>query len=95
MNGNLQRPYGLQVRTSIFWPLQYFFPHRCKQFLSIPIRFGEVAEWSKAVDSKSIVRSRVPGVRIPPSPPFICLFLYLISNLIFAISPILGDSFGV
>ena len=69
MNVNLQRPYGLQVRTSIFWPQQYFFPHRCKPFLSIPIRFGEVAEWSKAVDSKSIVRLRVPGVRIPPSPP--------------------------
>ena len=28
-----------------------------------------MAEWSKAVDSKSIVRSRVPGVRIPLSPP--------------------------
>ena len=52
-----------------FLAFAIFFPHRCKQFLSIPIRFGEVAEWSKAVDSKSIVRSRVPGVRIPPSPP--------------------------
>ena len=29
---------------------------------------GEVAEWSKAVDSKSSVPVRVPGVRIPPSP---------------------------
>ena len=47
------------------------FSHRCKPFLSIPISFGEVAEWSKAVDSKSIVRLRVPGVRIPPSPPSI------------------------
>ena len=30
-----------------------------------------MAEWSKAVDSKSIVRLRVPGVRIPLSPPHI------------------------
>ena len=30
-----------------------------------------MAEWSKAVDSKSIVRSCVPGVRIPLSPPFL------------------------
>ena len=30
---------------------------------------GEMAEWLKAVDSKSIVRFRVPGVRIPLSPP--------------------------
>ena len=29
--------------------------------------YGEVAEWSKAIDSKSIVPFRVPGVRIPPS----------------------------
>ncbi len=70
MNGNLLRPHGLQDRISIFWSLQYFF-HRCKPFLSIPICLGEVAEWSKAVDSKSIVRLRVPGVRIPPSPPSI------------------------
>ena len=49
------------------------FIHRCKQFLSIPICLGEVAEWSKAVDSKSIVRLHVPGVRIPPSPPVILL----------------------
>src|SRR6185295_7018739 len=30
---------------------------------------GEVAEWSIAADSKSVVPARVPGVRIPPSPP--------------------------
>lgn len=30
---------------------------------------GEVAEWSNAHDSKSCVPVRVPGVRIPPSPP--------------------------
>ncbi len=29
---------------------------------------GEVAEWSKALDSKSSVLERVPWVRIPPSP---------------------------
>ena len=37
----------------------------------VPPYQGEMAEWSKAVDSKSIVRSHVPGVRIPLSPPLI------------------------
>ena len=31
--------------------------------------FGEVAEWSKAPDSKPGVAVRLPRVRIPPSPP--------------------------
>ena len=56
---------------SAFFGLCNIFSHRCKPFLSIPICLGEVAEWSKAVDSKSIVRLSVPGVRIPPSPPSI------------------------
>ena len=30
---------------------------------------GEVPEWSNGPDSKSGVPVRVPGVRIPPSPP--------------------------
>ena len=30
---------------------------------------GGVAEWSKAIDSKSIGRLAVPWVQIPPSPP--------------------------
>jgi hypothetical protein len=36
-----------------------------------PRRFknGEVAEWSMAVVLKTTVPGRVPGVRIPPSPP--------------------------
>ena len=33
-------------------------------------RHGEVAEWLKAPHSKCGVRATVPGVRIPPSPPF-------------------------
>ena len=32
--------------------------------------FGEVAEWSNVPDSKSGVLSKVPRVRIPPSPPY-------------------------
>ena len=36
-------------------------------------RRGEVAEWSNAADSKSVVRFSVPGVRIPPSPPIIMI----------------------
>ena len=32
---------------------------------------------------------------MPPSPPLIRLFFYLINNLIFAISPIFGVSEGV
>ena len=43
-------------------------------FLSAPFTVshscvGEVAEWSIVPDSKSGVPERVPGVRIPPSPP--------------------------
>jgi hypothetical protein len=34
-------------------------------------RHGEVAEWLKAPHSKCGVRVTVPGVRIPPSPPFL------------------------
>ncbi len=30
---------------------------------------GEVAEWLKAAVLKTVERLRVPGVRIPPSPP--------------------------
>ena len=29
-----------------------------------------MAEWPNVTDSKSVVPERVPGVRIPPSPPF-------------------------
>ena len=32
-------------------------------------RCGEVPEWSNGAVSKTVVRSRVPRVRIPPSPP--------------------------
>ena len=39
-----------------------------------------MAEWSKAVDSKSIVRSRVPGVRIPLSPPFVFILRLLVQE---------------
>lgn len=30
---------------------------------------GEVAEWSKATDLKSVIRATVSRVRISPSPP--------------------------
>jgi hypothetical protein len=47
---------------------------------------GEVAEWSNAPASKAGVPERVPGVRIPASPPILsaALFLALIpgNNLI-------------
>ena len=33
-------------------------------------RNGEVAEWLNAAVSKTVIPSRVSGVRIPPSPPF-------------------------
>jgi hypothetical protein len=38
---------------------------RCRKIVKI----GEVAEWSMAVVLKTTVPGRVPGVRIPPSPP--------------------------
>ena len=45
-------------------------------------RLGEVSEWFKVIDSKSIVRPCVPGVRIPPSPPSNRFLFYLINNII-------------
>jgi hypothetical protein len=36
-------------------------------------RLGEVAEWLKAPHSKCGIRVTVSGVRIPPSPPVICV----------------------
>ena len=42
----------------------------CSNFIYDQESFGEVAEWSKAVDSKSTERLKgAPWVRIPPSPP--------------------------
>ena len=38
----------------------------CSYKLSV---YGEVPEWSNGTVSKTVVRSRVPRVRIPPSPP--------------------------
>ena len=41
------------------------------RLIKFAFRFGrgEMAEWSIAADSKSVVPLRVPGVRIPLSPP--------------------------
>ena len=33
------------------------------------MNIGEVAEWSNAADSKSVIGLALSGVRIPPSPP--------------------------
>ncbi len=38
------------------------------------ITAGEVAEWLMAPVLKTGVPERVPGVRIPPSPPFAFVF---------------------
>jgi hypothetical protein len=38
---------------------------------------GEVAEWSNASDSKSDLRAIVTGVRIPPSPPYFIVRLFI------------------
>ena len=49
--------------------LQWFIWCRWNCSESYKPRLGEVSEWFKVIDSKSIVRLCVPGVRIPPSPP--------------------------
>ena len=56
---------------------------------------GEVSEWFKVIDSKTIVRLYVPGVRIPPSPPRILKLLYKIISLFFRETLILRNSWGV
>ena len=38
--------------------------------LQSPPALGEVPEWPNGADSKSVVPSGGPGVRIPPSPPY-------------------------
>lgn len=43
---------------------------RSLPYLLFPVESGEVAEWLKALDSKSSIRESVSGVRIPPSPPY-------------------------
>ena len=48
-----------------FWFLGTYPPQR---LTSSQYPTGEVAEWFNAPDSKSDVPSRVPGVRLPPSP---------------------------
>ena len=37
------------------------------------LNVGEVSEWLKVHPWKGCVRESVPGVRIPPSPPFLPL----------------------
>src|SRR5258708_5043861 len=53
------------VQAGILIERAYQTPYNCRFE-----RAGEVAEWSIAADSKSVVRFSGPGVRIPPSPPF-------------------------
>ena len=43
--------------------------------ISVHERYGEVPEWLNGVLSKSTAPSRVPGVRIPSSPPSRTLYL--------------------
>ena len=40
--------------------------------------FGEVPEWLNGAVSKTVVRLRVPRVRIPLSPPIICAKVLLL-----------------
>jgi hypothetical protein len=39
------------------------------QEVTLPITRGEVAEWFKAAVLKTVEAERLPGVRIPSSPP--------------------------
>ena len=59
-------------------PLIFPLLHTCNPgiypFMSpLPTNHGEVAEWSNAAVLKTVEVSKVPGVRIPPSPPFLSL----------------------
>ena len=61
------RPAGVRPRQS--GRIKSVVLRRRAPPITEPTSYGEVAEWSNAADSKSVVRLRVPGVRIPPSPP--------------------------
>jgi hypothetical protein len=49
--------------------------------------FGEVAEWLKAAVLKTVERLRVPGVRIPPSPPLVSVAILSNKNSVFGNQP--------
>jgi hypothetical protein len=42
--------------------------------VTLPIARGEVAEWFKAAVLKTVEAERLPGVRIPSSPPAFARF---------------------
>ena len=52
----------------IFGPLDDNAVARCPE-VTLPITRGEVAEWFKAAVLKTVEAERLPGVRIPSSPP--------------------------
>ena len=53
-------------------------------------RLGEVAEWSNAAVLKTVEPLRVPGVRIPPSPPGLNISKKLESNKFIQLRAIFG-----
>ena len=83
------------ITAPAFLVFAIFFHIAANRIWTFPSDLGEVAEWSKAVDSKSIVRLRVPGVRIPPSPPYKLILLHNFSNIIFPKTPKFRNTFGV
>ena len=58
---------GLSLREICLAP--FFLPVGHRAFKKACA--GEVPEWLNGAVSKTVERLRVPGVRIPPSPPFI------------------------
>jgi hypothetical protein len=62
---------------------------------SDPNLCGEVAEWSIATVLKTVGGASPPGVRIPPSPPFLPKLINKKQNKMWALVPTRGaDIFG-
>ncbi len=66
------RSEGINVLTMFLRSQKVFLSMNvqsfCVLFFALEERIGRVAEWSKALDSKSSVCVSVPRVRIPPFP---------------------------
>ena len=56
-------------QSCVNWPKPPQSGGEYRKFLTFAVTIGEMPEWSIGAVSKTAVPSRVPGVRIPLSPP--------------------------
>ena len=62
-------PVLFTSQSCVNWSKPHRFGGEYRKFLTFAVTTGEMPEWSIGAVSKTAVPSRVPGVRIPLSPP--------------------------